>query len=267
MGIYLTGGKEGNYCHVQQVTALRSMGWRMVPDNCGPSRGRNPAHHCTHQTLEAVCATSPCAKAQVPAPSPWVVSPKGGHSYGADLSWFSCAVLRVWLAGARRPVDPRIASLELLWMLTLWANTISSQTNSLLLLHVSPVHLLPPSLGGNNGGDSQPKGSSAGHALVRHFHQALHWTGKTKVSWQGSQEALSHRAMPRLPLPVNQRVRLQQRWQESGRYKTKWKVWKKVAQRWKKESTWLVWKLLRWGLLKMIWCLLKSLCSHLVSMH
>lgn len=93
MGIYLTGGKEGNYCQAQQVTALRSMGWGMVPGNCGPSRGRNPVHPCTHQMLGVVCATSPCAKAQVPAPSPWVASPKGGA-----FLWCSLELILLCLA-------------------------------------------------------------------------------------------------------------------------------------------------------------------------
>lgn len=48
------------------------------------------------------------------------------------------------------------------------------QANSLLLLNVSLVRFLPPLLGCSHGGDSQPKGSSAGQAQVKHFHQALH---------------------------------------------------------------------------------------------
>lgn len=155
-------------------------------------------------------------------PQPLGGLPKGWlHSYGASLIWFSPALFRVWLAGARSLVDPTTATLEvctLPWLLTLWAKGISSQANSLLLLHVSLVHLLPPLLGGSHGGDSQPEGSSAGHALVRLFHQALHWTGKTEVRWQGGQEAPSHRARLRLSPPC------QLEGQTAAEMGRKWKI-------------------------------------------
>lgn len=120
MGIYLTGGKEGNYCQAQQVTALRSRGWCLA--TVGQAEAGTQSTPAPSRCLELFVPQGPVPKHRCLPPALGWLPLRVEHSCGAHLSWFSCALLRVQLAGARSPVDPRTATsgvCTLLWLLTL----------------------------------------------------------------------------------------------------------------------------------------------------
>lgn len=226
----------------------------------GPSRGSNPAHHCAHQMPKGVRAASPCAKTQLLVPGPRAGKlPKGRlRSYGVCLSWCPPCLAQGAADRRKKPsgvndsrfggLHPPPAARSVL------GPRLSAPKQTVCCCYItSPTHLLLPLLRGGfvaglgarlvAGGAEGATGmtpSQGGAVLGMHwwskyFHQALHWTGETKIRMdklpfcdgERGRElggTISQSWGKSHPVPIDRRVRLQQRQEESGRDKIKWNI-------------------------------------------
>lgn len=226
----------------------------------GPSRGRNPAHHCAHQIPKGVHGASPCAKTQLLVPSPRAGKlPKGRlRSYGVCLSWCPpCLAQRAadWRKKPSGVNDSRFGGLHPPPAArSVLGPRLSAPKQTVCCCYItSPMHLLLPLLRGGfvaglgvrlvSGGAEGAMGVTPGqggaapgmHWWSTYFHQALHWTGETKVRMdklpfcygereRGPGGTISQSWGKGCPVPIDRRVRLQQRQEESGRDEIKWNI-------------------------------------------